>query len=57
MNIDHAYESRNVLFRANNSTEKELFSDLVHFNYKSVVRALDSFHNLTLTLNEQFAKN
>ena len=57
MNIDHAYESRNVLFRANNPTGKELFSDLVHFNYNRVVRALDSFHNLTLTLNEQFSDN
>ena len=57
MNIDHAYESRNVLFRANNPTGKELFSDLVHFNYNRVVCALDSFHNLTLSLNEQFSDN
>lgn len=53
VSIEHAYQSRNSLFRANQPTGQQLFSDLVHNRYDRVVRALEYFFELTLSLSEQ----
>ena len=46
------FESRDVLFRSNNPTGRELFSRVVHGDYNALHFSLECFYNLTLTLCE-----
>ena len=54
ISIEHAYESREALFRAHQPSGEQLFSDVVHGQYDSTKEALDHFYNLTNTLFAQF---
>ena len=50
--IEHAYTSRQQLFFANQPSGKDLFSALVHGDYRPLQRALNFFYDLTLRFAE-----
>ena len=54
INIEHAYESRERMFRAQQPSGSDIFSEIVHGQYQSAKSAIDYFYNLTLNLSLQF---
>ena len=52
--VEHAYESRLVLFQQNQPTGKELFRNIVHGDFFLLERAVEYFYRLTIDLGNNF---
>ena len=54
IHVEHAYESRDALFREYQPTGGEIFSEIVHGNFQSAKNAIDYFYNLTMDFSARF---
>lgn len=52
--LEHAYDSRHIVFHASQPTGKELFSNIVHNDFDTTKTALECFIDLTVRLFNEY---